>query len=68
MNKRSAGCTNGEIQLVDSYINGEGKEGRLEICLNNTWGALCSSSWDDMDAAVACRQLGYSAEGKKNNT
>ena len=59
-----AGCTDGDIQLVDGYING-GREGRLQICLNNTWGSLCSDSWDDMDARVACRQLGYFAECEK---
>ena len=55
--------------LTDSYCTDEGeirlrggaaKEGRVEICLNNTWGTLCSSSWGDTEASVACQQLGYS--------
>ena len=35
-------------------------EGRLEICMNNVWGTVCDNMFDATDAAVACRQLGYS--------
>ena len=45
----------GEIRLR----GGTEEEGRVEMCLNNTWGTLCSSSWSDTEAAVACQQLGY---------
>ena len=31
-----------------------------EICINGTYGAICDSGWDDRDARVACRQLGFS--------
>ena len=34
--------------------------GRIEICINNQWSAVCSNGWSDIDAAVVCRQLGQS--------
>ena len=38
--------------------------GRLEICYNNIWGTICDDSWDQPDAAVACRKLGFSEAGE----
>ena len=32
--------------------------GRIEICINNQWSAICSQGWSDLDAIVTCRQLG----------
>ena len=33
--------------------------GLLEIFINNQWGTVCSRGFDNRDANVACRQLGY---------
>ena len=36
------------------------KEGRVEIFWNNRWSTICDNGWDDNDAVVVCKQLGYS--------
>ena len=60
-----AGCTEGDIRLVEGSST---LEGRVEICLNNVWGTVCDQGWDKSDATVVCRQLGLSVAGKVDCT
>ena len=55
-------CTNGEVRLVGESA---GNEGRVEVCYDRQWGAVCSDYWDDIDAKVVCRQLEYAVIGKR---
>ena len=42
--------------------------GRVEVCVNGSWGTICSYFFDDADAKVVCRELGYSALGNDSNS
>ena len=55
-------CQDGDIRLrggTNQY------EGRVEICINRVWGTVCDDFWGPPDAAVACKQLGYSEHSKE---
>ena len=45
-------------------VDGSGPhEGRLEVCVNEAWGTVCSNGWDNTDSKVVCNQLGYLSFG-----
>ena len=53
-------CVDGELRLVGGPSE---REGRLEMCYRGVWGAISDNEWDNVDATVACRQLGFEPSG-----
>lgn len=56
-------CSNdeeGHTRLVDGLSM---YEGRVEVCKSGEWGTICNQYWDNQDAVVICRQLGFPTAG-----
>ena len=53
-------CVTGDIRLIGGST---GNEGRLEVCINEMWGTVCSQRWGASDTRVACKQLGHQELG-----
>ncbi len=53
-------CNIGDIRLIGGTV---ATEGRVEVCVNFTYGTVCDDFWGNLDATVVCRQLGHSPMG-----
>ena len=57
-------CTHGTARLRVGYDQfPEFVTGEAQICLNGTLGSVCDDSWDNHDASVLCREIGFTPFG-----
>ncbi|KAJ1483426.1 SRCR-like domain-containing protein, partial [Baffinella frigidus] len=53
------------LRLINTDADGCG---RLEMFHAGSWGTVCDAGFDELDARVACRQLGLSDTGRVGYT
>ena len=50
-------CTLGDVRLV----GGNASIGEVQVCYGNVWSSVCYAGWDNRDAGVVCKQLGFTS-------
>lgn len=53
-----------EEELIQDRI----RAGTVQMCLNGEFHTLCSDNWDNKDASVLCRGIGFSQYGEFYDT
>ena len=49
-------CSAGDVRLEGGLSS---TEGRVEYCVGGRWGTVCNHNWNEQDAVVVCKQLGF---------
>lgn len=57
----SANCRDGDVRLMNGSI---AQEGRVEVCHDNIWGAVCADGFNRIDGYVVCKELNLGNSGK----
>lgn len=52
-------CRGGGSDIIRLVDGATAREGRVEIEHDGQWGTICDDGWDNADAQVICRMLGY---------
>ena len=64
----TGGYKAGSLKLLNRLTMTSQSSQPIQICFGNTWIYICSVNpyyqWDELDAIVACRQLGYKSVSK----
>ena len=56
-------CDTGAVKLKDGL---NAYQGRVEVCIGNTFTTVCDNEWDFNEASVVCRQLNFAnSQGSK---
>lgn len=57
-------CVDGDLRLFGGQVE---TEGTIEVCQSGSWqgGTICDDSWDNNEATVVCRQLGFATNGNQ---
>lgn len=54
-------CEEGSARLTGGLA---AREGWVEVCHDETWQSVCDEGWNDVQAEVVCRELGFPSLGQ----